>query len=116
MKPKFRAWVTDQGEPFMAVQGEPDIETLQSFMHHWGDQEKLMRFTGLKDKNGVEIYEGDMFEDERKWRAVVQWDEENARFLGVGSGFVSYVGKVPSVKVIGNIYETPELLGSEVQG
>ena len=48
---KFRAYVTNLGVPFMAIQGEPDLETLGSFFHHYcgSEQEKLMQFTGLKD-------------------------------------------------------------------
>jgi hypothetical protein len=46
---KFRAW--DESQNYMAYQGTPDLETIQSFMHHFGDK-LLMQFTGIKDKNG----------------------------------------------------------------
>ena len=54
---KFRAW--DESQNYMAYQGAPDLETIQSFMFHFGNK-ILMQYTGMKDKNGKEIYEGDM--------------------------------------------------------
>lgn len=76
--------------------------------------------TGLKDKNGKLIFEGDIFKDLRGRICAVEWDEENARFLGVrkvGSDrFIAYVGQEPSVEVIGTIHDDPELLGGETGG
>ena len=53
---KFRAW--DEKQKYMAYQGTPDLETLQSFIHHFGDKE-LMQSTNILDKNGKEIFERD---------------------------------------------------------
>ena len=53
---KFRAWY-DLRE-IMVYQGDEDIETLQSFMFHYGDDE-LMQSTNILDKNGKEIFEND---------------------------------------------------------
>jgi uncharacterized phage protein (TIGR01671 family) len=53
---RFRAW--DESQKYMAYQGTADIETLQSFIHHFGDKE-LMQSTNIFDKNEKEIFEGD---------------------------------------------------------
>lgn len=73
----------------------------------------LMQYTGLKDKNGKEIYEGDIFRTSLGFVAVVKWDDDNGRFLGFIAGRerrIMYVGREPAVEVIGNIHENPELL------
>ena len=54
----FRAWIEKQ--KYMAIQGKPDLETLQSFMFHFGDEAILMESTLLKDSKGKEVFEGDI--------------------------------------------------------
>lgn len=61
----------------------------------------LMQYTGLKDKNGKEIYEGDIIEYFDEQIELVEWSK---------SDFWSGLGTFRISKVIGNIYENPELL------
>jgi hypothetical protein len=57
---KFRAF--DPKTKTMVYSGTPDLETVSSFFHHWGDYQ-IMRSTERKDRNGVEIFEGDYLVD-----------------------------------------------------
>ena len=80
----------------------------------------LMQYTGIKDKNGVEIYEGDVIKTDDNHKFKVIWDE--TRFIGVdsvrdGNGYICYIdshykdGK-SRLEIIGNIYDNPELMGA----
>ena len=77
---------------------------------------KLMQYTGLEDKNGVEIYEGDICKEE--WGGIYEVEYERKRggyfpfAHGDGCGCCDYkvVYDSKEVVVIGNIYENPELL------
>lgn len=80
--------------------------------------EYLMQFTGLKDKNDKEIYEGDILSDGRGSDAVVEWKEQIAAFVCDADGEVLLLNegdpkrdmKLRYTSVIGNIYENLELL------
>jgi len=120
-KIKFRAW--DESQKYMAKQGTPYLETIQSFFFHFGGCQ-LMQFTGLTDKNGVEIYEGDILSD---WNEVdgnqVQshlqvfwcndtgaWKLDNSFNQDKSSGdLLSEELLGFSYEITGNIYENPEL-------
>ena len=76
----------------------------------------LMQFTGLKDKNGIEIYEGDIFNAELALAdgnkkdisgRIVNW---NNTLAGFTDGFHGFLYEHSEIEVIGNIYEDPELL------
>lgn len=142
---KFRVW--DQSIPNNEAElGSPSGEMIdweyvrQShyFQHGVNGIYPLMQYTGLTDKNGVEIYEGDIIEHEvrdkpyskknKKWvcRKVVVFDintdvtcnDDPVNCIEVGAeaanGFEDGCydwSPFYRCEVIGNIYEKPELLG-----
>lgn len=77
----------------------------------------VMQFTGLLDKSGKEIYEGDIVKRSGIVH-VVKWQDEKARFVCYNpqSKHPSYWGLTsPATRdyhfeIIGNIWESPELL------
>ena len=83
--------------------------------------ECLMQHTGVKDKNGVEIYEGDIIRGHTgryKVDCVVRWSSGNCGFIAVPTITErTYLclnpGSTKSYEVIGNIYENPELVSNE---
>lgn len=75
----------------------------------------LMQHTGLKDKNGVEIYEGDILQHESidTLREIVKWEGEMWTEEGFMTGFGEWFGTGNQYTIIGNIYENPELLEND---
>lgn len=105
---KFRAW--DENQKYMAYQGTNDLETIQSFMHHFGDKE-LMESTGLFDKNGKEIFEKDIIVDDDGYKCDVRFF--NGRFIPlvyVKEGYNCIDKYDPKMfEVIGNVYENGDV-------
>jgi len=69
------------------------------------------QFTGLYDKNGKEIWEGDVVSLNEEGTYLVTWDEEDCLFKFGNSPVFEACAYKAKIMVIGNIYEHPELVG-----
>ena len=141
MIPKFRAWDTyekemlenvtplfDDSNSMIAIitdfqiKGSPGTSEIEIGSYdttfNWDEfPYVIMQSTGLKDKNGVEIFEGDLVEHDDNingtWETFeaceIVYDVDYAQFCfkNDASNFLSYYR---NLCIIGNIHENPELL------
>ena len=82
------------------------------------EPESVGQYTGLKDKNGKEIYEGDISKNNRDFLYVITWHPSMCAFVQLQWGHTFSDGDFLDMRfnfheIIGNIYENPELLTKE---
>lgn len=105
---KFRAWQDNDGAVGSRMNYDVLKDSTLSQVESWGW--KLMQFTGLKDKNGEEVFEGDILSTNMREHEVL-WDEESAGWVikDRKDGYVQklYQGFMDAAepRVSSNIYE-----------
>lgn len=126
MKPKFRAWTEEGKVMYYDVYPFKDDTLLLSYDEIAFDEVPardfiLMQSTGLKDKNGNEIFEGDIVKYKSSYKTFTEEVAYNKNLGGFGvmdvdTDIIFTFGELPkdiylsSLEVVGNVYENPELL------
>ena len=126
---KFRVWDKEENKFFQPVyeayrgnlldlsislSGELLRRTMSEPCEHesrFPDRYAIMQYTGLKDDNGKDIYEGDVVVDISDNKLVVEWNDDTCKFQFSDGTDINDAGRYGSYKVIiGNIYQNSELL------
>ena len=127
MRPEFRAWTEEGKAMYYGVYPFKDGTLLLSYDEIAFDEVPasdfiLMQSTGLKDKSGSEIFEGDIVKYEAGCNTVTEEVVYDKNFAGFGVKdantdiiltfwVLAENVDLSSLEVVGNIYHNPELLG-----
>ena len=113
----FRAWQDDQDMIYQKMSGVQGA--LEFYKKLYYDNEYLMQFTGLQDRAGKDIYEGDILTDDtelinpnRKRIFEVFWSKDSGWLVSdnwcLSGDSLSYYAE--RLEIIGNIHQNKELL------
>ena len=100
------------------------IQECDDITHYKVDKNTLGQFTGLLDKNGKEIYEGDIIRsydsENNPIMHSISWDNKKACYVATMLQYPLLGGSIDKgwidefeKEIIGNIYDNPELLKAE---
>ncbi|GIN60506.1 hypothetical protein J27TS8_04990 [Robertmurraya siralis] len=125
---KFRAWLPTNNRMYEFDENESLGDHFNRLIYGFGKFE-LMQYTGLKDNNGKEIYEGDIIYYNidngvgiEHYQARVVWSENTAEYKNRFEWLIIYsdcdgfddltrpAAYNSELQVVGNIYENPELV------
>ena len=113
---KFRYYEKEEERGIGMKYAEPDITDMEYFFGWAYRNETLMQYTGLKDKNGKEIYEGDILAAPHTYNIEIIY--RNGSFLmkffdDIGEKCEYHLSKElieqDDLEVVGNKYDNPEL-------
>jgi hypothetical protein len=108
----FRCWDKRHKEMFYSNH-EKRLATFFDLFAGECCTEIIMQYTGLKDKNDKEIYDGDVVKADNMFPSEVIFEYGTFRFKGGSPSIVEDWHYYSDFEVIGNKYQNPELLGSE---
>jgi len=111
---KFRAWNPVDMEMIADPLVYDDVGINDNFENFEDDEYYLMQYTGLKDKNGKSIFEGDVIRLEDV-QAIITFDDGAFQMITSKHQGRSQAiqNRTKRFEIIGNIYENPNLLEAE---
>ena len=97
------------------------VEQEPSYKDAEVDSDTVGQYTGLTDKNGRKIFEGDIVKTSHggsTYYAKIEWDDGSFWVTNHDIQMPSYISEVSKtyLEIIGNIYDNPELVGGESDG
>lgn len=120
MIPKFRAWDKTDKEMYLVDEinfnrGEFESIGVGITFLRGADKVELMQSTRLVDKEGTEVFEGDILRHQiqAEYTFIVKYDKDKGRWYGDGLSRTYHIDITTDFlkfyKVIGNVYENPEV-------